>query len=153
MFLLKVCQALEQHRVRYALVGGYAVALHGAVRGTVDIDLVVAWDIEQLSAVEGCLNAMGLISRLPVDARQVHQFRDEYIHNRHLIAWNFYNPKDMSQQVDIVINCDLGNKKVIRKEIDGLKVRVLNKTDLIKMKQAAGRPQDIEDVKSLQAIR
>jgi len=37
-FLNQICNALQTNRVRYALVGGYAVALHGAVRGTVDVD-------------------------------------------------------------------------------------------------------------------
>lgn len=37
-FLNQICHALQTNRVRYALVGGYAVALHGAVRGTVDVD-------------------------------------------------------------------------------------------------------------------
>ena len=44
MFLTQLCQPLEQHRIRYALLGGYAVALHGAVRGTVDIDFVIDWE-------------------------------------------------------------------------------------------------------------
>lgn len=44
MFLIELCQSLEQHNVRYALVGGYAVALHGAVRGTVDVDFVIEWE-------------------------------------------------------------------------------------------------------------
>jgi len=41
MFILRVIEALKGHRVAYAIVGGYAVALHGAVRGTVDIDIIV----------------------------------------------------------------------------------------------------------------
>ena len=41
MLLLRVTRAFAKARVRYALVGGYAVALHGAIRGTMDIDLVI----------------------------------------------------------------------------------------------------------------
>jgi hypothetical protein len=51
MFLTELCQSLKNHSVRYALVGGYAVALHGAVRGTVDIDFVMS-GIRQLKTVE-----------------------------------------------------------------------------------------------------
>ena len=39
--LERICTALREAGVRYAVVGGYAVALHGAVRGTVDIDVAV----------------------------------------------------------------------------------------------------------------
>jgi hypothetical protein len=38
MFLQNVIQSLEKYHIKYALVGGYAVALHGAIRGTVDIE-------------------------------------------------------------------------------------------------------------------
>src|SRR2546425_736792 len=41
MLLLRVARAFDRARLPYALVGGFAVALHGAVRGTVDVDLVI----------------------------------------------------------------------------------------------------------------
>jgi len=40
-FLESICRAFEQAKVPYAIVGGHAVALHGALRGTVDIDFVL----------------------------------------------------------------------------------------------------------------
>ena len=49
-FLSRVSKALDAAGVRYALVGGYAVALHGAVRGTVDIDIVLRWTLRDLEA-------------------------------------------------------------------------------------------------------
>ena len=44
MLLLRVTEALRKARVAHALVGGHAVALHGAIRGTLDIDLVIRLD-------------------------------------------------------------------------------------------------------------
>ena len=41
MFIYKVIGILESKNIEYAIAGGYAVALHGAVRGTVDIDLII----------------------------------------------------------------------------------------------------------------
>ena len=41
-FLQRVCTALDDAGVPYALVGGQAVALQGVVRATVDVD----WDLE-----------------------------------------------------------------------------------------------------------
>jgi len=41
MFILKVCESLSNAKIKYAIVGGYAVALHGVVRGTVDVDLLI----------------------------------------------------------------------------------------------------------------
>jgi hypothetical protein len=152
-FLSRVSKALNAAGVHYALVGGYAVALHGAVRGTVDIDFVLRWSSRDLEAAEAALGSIGLVSRLPVTASEVFRFRDEYIRNRNLIAWNFYNPRDLSEQVDIVISDDLKGKRSVRMEtVDG-PVQVLSRKDLIAMKRASGRPQDLADVEALEKLR
>ena len=93
-FLNQVCNALQAARVRYAIVGGYAVALHGAVRGTVDVDLVVDWKKASLKRLQAALEQLGLRSQLPIDATSVFDFRTEYIEKRNLVAWHFYHPDD-----------------------------------------------------------
>ncbi len=151
-FLNRVCSALADKSVRYAIVGGHAVALHGAVRGTVDIDVVLAWTLKYLQAAEKALIGLGLQSRLPIGANDVFQFRDEYIQNRNLIGWNFYNPANPTEQVDIVITYDLKAKKVGKIDTAGGPVRILGRKELIEMKRASGRPQDLEDVKALEKL-
>ena len=99
-FLNLICQALQDAGVRYAVVGGYAVALHGAVRGTVDVDFVINWSQQSLARAEDALKRIGLVSRLPITAGDLFQFRREYIDHRNLTAWNFYNPQDLSQQAE-----------------------------------------------------
>jgi hypothetical protein len=152
-FLSRVSKALDAAGVRYALVGGYAVALHGAVRGTVDIDIVLRWTLRDLEAAETALSSLGLVSRLPVTADSVFRFRDEYIRNRNLIAWNFYNPQDLSEQLDIVISEDLRGKRTISVDTRNGPVQVLSRKDLIAMKRASGRPQDLADVEALEKLR
>jgi hypothetical protein len=149
----KVCQALASHGVRYALVGGYAVALHGAVRGTVDIDIVVDWTLKSLRATEIALNSLGLVSRLPLSADDVFGFRDEYVKNRNLVAWNFHNPADVSQQVDVVIVFDLKGKRRHRVPAASGPLFLLTVSDLLGMKRASGRPQDLADVAALERLK
>ena len=48
MFLIKVVDKLREKNIPYAIVGGHAVALHGAVRGTLDIDLIIKWTLKNL---------------------------------------------------------------------------------------------------------
>lgn len=153
MFLTDVCKTLNEYGVHYAIVGGYAVALHGAVRGTVDIDLVIKWEKCQLMKVEASLKSLGLLSKLPIDAETLFTFRDEYINNRNLIAWSFYHPNDASKLIDIIINYDLKERKVIEKQLKSQSIKILNRMDLIKMKQISSRPQDIEDIKALKMIQ
>ena len=149
MFLLDVCQTLERKRISYALVGGYAVALHGAVRGTIDIDLVVALDFDSLEKVTKALEGLGLQSRLPLNAKEVAEFRQEYIKKRNLIAWSFVNPKNPAQLVDLILTEDIRKIKVVKMEMNGFSLRIIAKPDLIRMKKASGRPQDLADVEML----
>ena len=151
--LEKICGALRDAGVRYAIVGGYAVALHGAVRGTLDIDVVVRWTRAALIRAEAALNAIGLVSRLPVTAREVYDFRDEYIRNRNLTAWNFSNPDDLLEQVDIIITDDLAGKRTKTVALPTGPVHVLSVPDLIAMKRRSGQPQDLEDVRALEKLR
>jgi len=153
LFINRVCQSLEQNKVRYAIAGGYAVALHGAVRGTMDVDIVINWDLTSLRKAEKALRVIDLVSRLPVSAEEVFQFRDEYVRNRNLVAWNFYNPADVSQQVDIIITYDLKGNSRIRRNSETGTIQLLGLEELIGMKKKSGRPQDMEDVKALEKLK
>ena len=152
MFLHQVCAALNHSKIPYAIVGGYAVALHGAIRGTVDVDIAINWSIQNLKKTEEALKELGLVSRLPIDAESVFHFRDEYIKNRNLIAWNFYQPSNPLNQVDIIINYDLKKAKSKKIKTHLTDIHILSKKDLIEMKKKSGRPQDLQDVEALEEL-
>ena len=65
MFIENVINVLDSHQVNYVLVGGYAVALHGAVRGTVDVDIVISLDIGAYRDAEKALQTISMESKLP----------------------------------------------------------------------------------------
>jgi hypothetical protein len=153
MFLFRVLDALRKSRVSYALAGGYAVALHGAVRGTIDVDLLIRHTENTFVRAEKALRTLGLQPRLPVTAVEVFRFRDEYIGNRDLRAWSFVHPERPSERVDILLTQDLAGVKVKRVRSRGRTIRIVSLEDLIRMKSATGRPQDIEDVKALRRLR
>ncbi len=153
MLLLRVAQAFDRTRVPYALVGGYAVALHGAVRGTVDIDLVIRLREADFLRAERALLSLGLHPRLPVTASEVFRYREEYIRNRSLTAWSFVNPALPSEIVDVILTEDLARMKVRRIKVRSQTVRVASIEDLIRMKRSSGRPQDLEDVEALRRLR
>ena len=152
MLIDRVVTSLRRARVRFAIAGGHAVALHGAVRGTVDLDLVLALSRGNFTAAEAALNGMGLESRLPLKAEEVFDFREEYIRNRNLIAWSFVNPADPTEIVDIILTEDLDSMQVELVPLGRLRLPVVAVADLIRMKEKSGRPQDLEDVKALRSI-
>jgi hypothetical protein len=149
----EVLKTLKAEGVNCCLVGGLAVALHGAVRGTVDIDLVIEHSERQFVACEKALRSLGLVPRLPVTAKEVFQFRTEYIKKRNLIAWSFIHPKQPLILVDIIITHNLQTMRTTYKKFGSSKIPVLDIDDLIGMKKASGRPQDLEDIKMLKAIQ
>ncbi len=153
LFVDKLCAALAEAGVRYAIVGGYAVALHGAVRGTMDIDIAVNWNLGSLRKTETTLKGLGLVSRLPVSADEVFRFRDEYVSNRRLIAWNFHDPGNLVNQVDVIITYDLKgkNRKKLISQVGP--IYILDIDELVKMKRASGRKQDIEDAAALEKLK
>lgn len=131
------------------IVGGYAVNFHGYSRNTVDIDLIIKFTLTNLKKIEKILNKMGMVSKLPIDAVSVFKFREEYIKNRNLIAWNFYNKDDLTDQVDILINHDIDDFKSEKFKVGQMEFNVISKKDLIKMKKKAGREKDLLDIKEL----
>lgn len=153
MLINEVCDLLSEKNIPYAIVGGYAVSLHGAVRGTFDIDFVTKWTLTNLKKIEAVLNSLGLQSHLPIKAEDVFQFRDEYIKNRNLIAWQFVDINRPDRQIDIIITYDLTGKKTKNIKTGNSGIKLLSIDDLIVMKQQSGRPQDLEDIVALKQLK
>jgi len=145
-------KALNTDKIPYAIVGGVAVALHGAPRGTIDLDIVIKHKAEFFESVEICLKSMGFLPRLPVTAREVFNFKNEYITRRNMIAWSFYNPTNPLEVVDIILTHDLSDMKAVNMKMGLITLRVLSVEDLIRMKSKSGRPQDIEDIRVLKEL-
>lgn len=153
MLIYQITDAFELNKLKYAIVGGYAMALHGVVRATMDVDLVIRLEQSTFEKAERILNQIGLSSRLPVRAQDLIKMREEYIENRNLVAWSFVDFKDPSRQVDILITLDVQDLDVERMSVGGRKISVVSLDELIKMKTEAGRPQDLIDLSKLKEKR
>lgn len=69
-FFLPVFRLLNDADVRYVVVGGIATILHGYVRATADIDLVVDLHADEASKTIRALTDGGFAARVPVDPMQ-----------------------------------------------------------------------------------
>jgi hypothetical protein len=152
MFLFDVVKKLDEYEVPYAIVGGHAVALHGAIRGTVDIDFITEWQLENLQKIEKVMTELGLTPRLPISSMDLFKNKESYITEKNLIAWNFVNLKNPIEQIDIIITSDLTGLSIKLFEIQNQKICVLSKEELIKMKNNSAREQDLIDVKALEKL-
>ena len=65
--VVAIVSALNQHQVRYLIVGGLAVVAHGFVRFTADVDIILSLDEENLGRAINALKALGYRPRAPVE--------------------------------------------------------------------------------------
>ena len=153
MLISRLNEALTKHGVKFCIVGGVAVSLHGAVRGTLDVDIVIPMSLQQYQSAEIALTSIGLSGRLPVDAESVFNSREDWITNRNLIAWSFMNPDNPIELVDVLITEDFDRMEKVEKDVAGDKMHVISIDALIEMKIASGRKQDLADVEALERLR
>ncbi|NUN07080.1 MAG: nucleotidyl transferase AbiEii/AbiGii toxin family protein [Bdellovibrio sp.] len=149
MLLYELTDAFDKAKLKYALVGGYALAVHGLVRATMDVDFVLSLKLEDFELAERVLASLHLQSRLPVRAQDIIKMREEYISTRNLIAWSFVDYKNPSRQVDILITKDLKDLDTVKLSIGGRKIVVATLEALLEMKQESGRPQDLVDIQNI----
>lgn len=152
MLLTRLCKKFNEKSLKYAIAGGFAVALHGAVRGTVDVDIVLDLDEKNLTLCEEILKSMGFVSKIPVDANIILKNREMFIQEKNLIAWSFYNPNNPSEIIDILIHKDLVDMNTTIMKHADIELSVIAKQDLIDMKRESARPQDMEDIKALESL-
>jgi len=159
VFLRSLLAALDSDSIRYCIVGGLAVNLHGIPRATYDVDLVVVRERAELERLEQVLRRLGLTPRIPVslsgfsDAAYCEQMRTE----RNLIAVTFTNAAKPLEEVDVLVSPTLDPNDIVARAIvresGDLRARVACVDDLIAMKRATGREQDARDVEHLERLR
>ncbi len=136
-------RALRLHGVRYVLVGGYSVILHGYSRTTGDLDLWVEKSAENYVLLARAFADFGM----PIFDMTAHNFLD----NPSMDVFTFGRPP-----VAIDIITDLKGLEFTEayaaatdKEVDGLNIRLIHYQHLLKAKKAAGRPRDQNDLENL----
>jgi hypothetical protein len=131
-------------------IGGVAVIAHGHPRNTRDIDFVAATDrpnLERLAAVLRELNAQ----LWGVDAQLlgVELDADTLANGGNFTLTTDAGGLDFYNEVPGGVPYEDLRARALVVELSGLSFRIAGRDDLIRMKQAAGRPQDIDDIAAL----
>lgn len=137
--VLELIRLLERYQVRYVLVGGYALAAHGYVRMTQDIDIAVA------PTVENSARWIAALSHLPDQAAadmagEEDPFQGDYVH---AIRINDEFTVDVLPSV-AGVPFETLETHAVTIEASGLALRVLDLEGLLLTKQGI-RPKDIAD--------
>jgi len=154
----KELRALNAAKIDYVVCGGAAVVMFGFTRMTIDLDLIVSLENDNLSKLYDTLSSLGYKTRVPVK-------KDEFIQKeilsklakeKNMKVLSFYDPKDSFKTIDIGVNLPnigeiLKRKKFIKAGNFNIPIIFIN--DLIKMKEDLARPKDIIDVENLKKIK
>jgi len=158
MFYQKLFAALAEHRVRYLLVGGLAVNIHGIPRLTMDVDVIIALDPQNVDHFIAAAEELGLRPVLPVRLSELADpaKRREWVEQRNLVAFALRAGEAGAPTVDLMLGIELQfesayRRRVVR-DLDGIAIDVASIPDLIAMKDQSGREQDRHDIEHLRKL-
>jgi hypothetical protein len=144
-------------RVRFVVVGGLAVLLHGLDRLTADVDLAIDLSTEATKDAVRALTEGGYRPMAPVDPLSLAdpERRHEWQTSRGMKVFSFWDTTNTRPTVDVmlvpVVSFDDLWTDATHVMIGGIDVRIASIPHLIRMKEAAGRTQDLADVERLRA--
>jgi hypothetical protein len=137
----ELLKLFEKHKIRYLIVGGYAVMKYSEPRFTNDLDLFIATDQDNANAVYAALKEFGA----PLENLAPNDFaRKGY----------FYQMGRPPLRVDIMMSIPgiefdeaWENREAV--ELGDLNILFISRSDLIRAKEASDRPQDRIDMDKL----
>lgn len=141
---------LHEKGVRFVVIGGVAVAAHGYIRGTEDLDLVPDPDPANLDRLTALLDELD--STLPtVKGRRFDPTTDARVVRRggNVTADTRFGGLDVVQRARGVPAYSQLDQDAVKSELLGVPVRVCSLTRLREMKEAQGRAQDKADLENL----
>lgn len=152
-----ILRELVEGGVEFLLIGGVAVGYHGYVRATKDVDVVPASDRENLERLAAVLR------RLDAEVEGAGDFDEGELPDPR-------EPEALELGGNWVLATKLGRLDVmqwigdwelwgelspaaIEEQIDDLPIKIVGYDDLVKLKELAGRPEDLTDLKHLREVR
>jgi len=134
--------SLNKNKVKYLLLGGWAVGIHGAPRFTADLDVFIAIDEKNIHKLQIALNQFGAPT---VPSEHFKDIGRVFRMGRSPIRIEILN-----QASGISFASCYKRRQVI--DVDGIPVTIISRDDLMKNKAASGREKDIADLRNLQNI-
>lgn len=150
-----IFRGIQAGDIRYLLIGGVAVNLWGIERATGDIDIALAMDTENVLNFAKILKNMGFIPKVPVKPEDLAdpQKRIIWQEEKNMKVFSFQHPNNPFITIDVMIQNPLNFEEMYsrRSIIDskGIKLSVVSVDDLIRLKEIAGREQDLSDIEAL----
>ena len=140
-----ILQSLLAEKAKFLLVGAHALAAHGYLRATMDIDIWVMASPDNADAVLRALQRFGA---------PLHDLKESDLQREDTVFQIGMAPR----RIDIITSAtglkfDEAFARSIEAIIDGMAIRVLSVEDIIINKKATGRTKDLADAEALESIQ
>ena len=135
-------ELLNENKVRYLVVGGYAVAFHGHPRYTKDLDVWIELSPDNANNILNALKKFGFGS--------LGLKPDDFLESDQIIQLGY--PPNRIDILTTLKDLKFGHcyKAKVEVEIQGLHIDFIDIENLKKNKRATGRPQDLADAENLE---
>ncbi len=142
----QLTETLNQKKIDYAVCGGWAMAIHGLPRATIDIDLLIL--SENLTDVWEIVKSFGYdVEGLPL------HFHDGVIEIRRISKIDRDSKRLFT--IDFLLVTEGLNEVWESRELieweDG-RIWAVSRKGLIKLKRISGRAQDLLDIRNLNEV-
>ena len=136
-------RSLNAHRVRYVVIGASAFPAHGYARVTLDVDILIEPTKE---------NARRTLAALAEFGYDVTELTEDILLSKKVLFRQYIQETDIHPDA-LGVTFEQVWKNKLRRRLGKTTAYFAGLDDLIKMKRAANRPKDREDLKVLQAIK
>ena len=135
-------ESLNNNQVRYLVIGGYAVALHGHPRYTKDIDIWIDRSAENAERMIAALADFGFAS--------LGLQEDDFLEAGQIIQLG--NPPNRIDLLNSLSGVDFAScfQTRVTVEVEGIPVNFIDLDNLKQNKRASGRFQDLADIENLE---
>ena len=149
----ELLRRLTEREVDFVVVGGVAVILQASPRLTKDLDICYAPEQVNLDRLGAVLIELGARLRCVEEDLPFVPDGRALRHTQILTLTTVDGGLDLLVEPDGSPSYPALRRRADQIDIDGIVVRVASIEDLIAMKRAAGRPQDLVDLESLEIAR
>jgi hypothetical protein len=154
-----IFRALYEEEVRYLVVGGMAVNLYGYVRMTVDLDIMVDLEEENLKRLIKAMERVNCRPKVPVKPIEftLSEKREQWMVEKEAVVFTFIDLSDPIKHIDIFIKNPIDFEKAYQSRtiihLKNIPINLAAIDDLIELKRLSGRPRDLEDIYHLTKIK
>jgi predicted nucleotidyltransferase len=141
--IASLLRSLNAHSVEYVIIGATAFPVHGYARATLDVDIFIRPTAENAQRTRAALVAFGY---------DLGDVTDEELLSKKLLIRQYLVETDVHPFVTGVTFEEVWSRRVDDR-LGDVPATFASLDDLIRMKEAAGRPKDIEDLRVLRKIR